>query len=281
MALFWCLLVSAPQEVQAKKLTGKQVYQQMSKNFMNRKKKFSIRCDYTKTVDSIVWRMNSEDEEDYFSVFFDMAQAVDDKKTTDDGDYLFGLLNQAYCYYTKGKLHFYGVTYFETKKQTKLVNQKVEEVADEIMRQETAKYRRILLTYAAVMDHVKYDWRKNCISSAYGGFYKKKTDCNGYALMMYKLLMRMDIPCKFVSGKIYDQKKGKWYLHAWNMVKYQGKWYEMDVCSDDGDDGEIYIDFFMKSPKTMKKTHKKDRGYNTAQFKKKYKMSTVDLEIPE
>lgn len=280
LVLFLFVLFFIPMEkVQAKHLTGKQIYEQLSKKLMQRKKKFAIRCDYTKTVDSIVQRINSEYEEDYFSVFFDMAAAVDDKETTDDSDYLFGLIDQAYCYYSKGALRFYGVTYFETKKQTQKVNKKTEILAEQIMNQQADVYGRIQLAYAFVINHVRYDYRKNCISSAYGGYYKQKTVCNGYALMLYKLLMRMGIPCKFVSGKL--KERGNWYLHAWNMVEYQGKWYELDACSDDADDGQVYLDFFMKSSKSMKKTHRKDFGYNTKKFKQKYKMSTKDAAVPK
>lgn len=277
--LLFCVLCPVPAQVQAETavMAKTQIYQQMSDNLMKRKKEFTIPCARTALVDSIVRRMNCGDEESYFSVFFDMAQEIDDKKTTDDGGYLFGLIDQASCYYDREGLHFYAVTYFETLAQTRKVNVRAKKLAKAIMRKKSTKYGRILLAYATVTDLVKYDGRKKFLSSAYGGFYKNKTVCNGYALMMYKLLMYMDIPCEFVSGKIRNGKR--WQLHAWNLVKYGGKWYELDACSDDGDDDYIYTDYFLKCRKTMKKTHKPDFGYRKKAFQKKYKMGTRDIDV--
>lgn len=279
IALLLCFLCPVPAEIQARTaiMTKKQIYQQISDNLMKRRKEFTVPCTHTALVDSIVRRINCGDEESYFSVFFDMAQEIDDKKTTDDGGYLFGLIDQASCYYDRAGLHFYSVTYFETLTQTRKVNVKVDKLAKSIMKKKSTKYGRILLAYGTVTDLVKYDSGKKFLSSAYGGFYKNKTVCNGYALMMYKLLMRMGIPCEFVSGKLKNGKK--WQLHAWNIVKYGGKWYELDACSDDGDDDYIYTDHFLKCRKSMKKTHKPDFGYRTKTFKTKYKMGTRDIEI--
>lgn len=272
------LCLAIPKETKAATArTTKDIYREMSKNFMARKKSFSIRCRNRKAATSIVNRINSPDDATYYSVFFHMAQTVDKKKTTDDGDYLYGNMKEVNCYYSGGKLKFYSVKYFESAKQTKAVNRKVNKVAKQIRKKGKNTYERISLVYKYVIDHVKYDERRNCYYSAYAGFYKRKTVCNGYALMTYKLLMKMGIPCKFVSGSVKEGRK--WYLHAWNMVKIKGKWYNLDACLDDADDGQVYGDYFLKTDKTFSRNHKKDSFYRTKSFQKKYKMSKADYKL--
>lgn len=266
--------LSVGENVQAKKAASvKEVYREMSKNFLAGKKNFSIPCR-KKVAVSVVDKINSTKDMVYYSVLFQMAQATDKKTTTDDGDYLYGNMKEVNCYYSGGKLRFYGIKYFETKKQTKAVNQKVNKVSKQIQKKGKTAYKRISMVYKYVIDHVRYDERKNCNYSAYDGFYKKRTVCNGYVMMVYKLLMKQGIPCKIVTGSVKEGQN--WYLHAWNMVKIKGKWYNLDACSDDADDGQVYADYFLKSDKTFSRDHKKDSFYCTKAFKKKYPMSKRD-----
>lgn len=258
LALFLSVLYIPPSiEVAAK--SKKKIYSEIAEQFLKRKKNFRITCSYDKTVQSIVDRINSNSDSRYYSALHDITCQSDRSNTTDDGEYLYGILEQVYCYYASGSLHFYDVKYFETKEQTKIVNRFTHELVKEIEKECSSRYKKIMCAYAFVIEQITYDTRKNCRFSAYAGYVKGKTVCNGYALMLYKILMEMGIPAKFVSGKLKDGKK--WYPHAWNMVKYAGKWYNLDACSDDGDDGEFYADFFMKTDKQLSKTHRKDRFY--------------------
>lgn len=237
----------------------KTLYVEIAKHLLNREKSFSVSCSYTKAASSLVDRLSGESESGFYSALYDITHVADRPDTTDDGDYLYGILRQAICYYAGGRLHFYGVKYFETKKQTKKVNQYTKKAARKIMRTSDSKYERLKLAYSYVINRVTYDTRKKCLYSAYAGYVKRKTVCNGYALMLYKLLTEMGFSARFVSGKVYSGKK--WYLHAWNKVKYRGKWYNLDACSDDEDDGEVYADYFMKSNKKFSKTHRADAFY--------------------
>ncbi|MCH5252653.1 MAG: transglutaminase domain-containing protein [Lachnospiraceae bacterium] len=271
--LYICIIVAMPAQNgrAATADTKKEVYREISKQLLAGKKQFSVRCTNTKMAVSLVNRLNSAKDSVYYRTLFQITQTVDKKNNTDDGDYLYGNLGQVNCYYREGQLWFHDIEYLESVKQRKAVNRKVNAVAKKIRKQGKNNYEKIALTYRYVVKHVTYDRRKNCNYSAYAGFYKKKTVCNGYALMMYKLLMKLGIPCRFVSGSIKDGKK--WYLHAWNIVKLKGKWYNLDACQDDEDDGQVYSDYFLKNDKTFQKDHKKDSFYRTKAFKKKYPMS--------
>lgn len=253
----------------AESLTEEEIYTQMTEHFLKREPEFEIITAYNECVSSIETRLNSEEDDVFYSVFFDMAEAVDDPETTDDSDYLYGNIKSAYCQYWDGTLYFYDVEYYETQSQTKKVNTTVKKLAKKIMKKKKSVYNRIRLAHDTVVDMVKYDNRKVCYYSAYGGLCKGKTVCNGYALIMYKLLNEMGIPCKFITGWTY----GKGSLHAWNIVKIKGRWYNLDATFDDEDDGRHHRDYFLKTDKSISEDHTKDFFYLTDEFMELYPMA--------
>lgn len=273
--LFFFLLfifLFVPAQAEAKVTSKKAIYTEITENFMAHKKNFSIECPYNSVVDTLLARINSPDEAKFYRGLYEITALTDKPNSTDDGDYLYANLQDAYCYYTDGRLRFYNVVYSETKAQTAKVNKKVAKIARKLKKKAKSKAKRVELAYEYVIKHVKYDYRKKCNYSAYKGLYKGKTVCNGYAMILYKLLNKMEIPCKFVSGTLKEGKKK--YLHAWNIVKLKGKWYNLDACADDSDNSVIYKHYFLKGDKAFSKDHKRDAFYRTKAFKKKYKMST-------
>ncbi len=59
--------------------------------------------------------------------------------------------------------------------------------------------------------------------------------CSGYSLAYEHLLHEAGIPCGFIAGEgksfdNYSQSQGR---HAWNAVKIDDKWYEVDTTWDD------------------------------------------------
>lgn len=61
--------------------------------------------------------------------------------------------------------------------------------------------------------------------SAYGFFYDQKIVCAGYALAYSHLLHRLGIECEYVTSSAM--------MHAWNIVKIDGEWYNVDLTFDD------------------------------------------------
>ena len=63
--------------------------------------------------------------------------------------------------------------------------------------------------------------------------------CQGYALLTYRLLGRLDVPCKIIMSD----------THSWNIVQMEdGLWYHLDCTNDDlGIYGKQNIyDYFLK-----------------------------------
>lgn len=66
---------------------------------------------------------------------------------------------------------------------------------------------------------------KDIYHSAYGLFFDGNVVCAGYALAYSYLMNELGIECKYVTS---DPMK-----HAWNAVKINGKWYNVDITWDD------------------------------------------------
>ena len=85
-----------------------------------------------------------------------------------------------------------------------------------------------------------------------------KIVCDGYAYTYQWLLDYLGIDCIVVYGN--STLRGKPEGHAWNKVKLEGKWYNVDVCWADTSDGMSY---FLKSDDYYDKNfHKIDEYFN-------------------
>lgn len=92
--------------------------------------------------------------------------------------------------------------------------------------------------------------------SAYGALVEGETVCEGYTRAFQLLLNQLNIENHTVTGS--DQTgAGAEINHIWNMVKLDGKWYQVDVTWDDqgNADEEMYHIFFNISRETLEKTH--------------------------
>ncbi|MDO4199773.1 MAG: transglutaminase-like domain-containing protein [Clostridia bacterium] len=61
---------------------------------------------------------------------------------------------------------------------------------------------------------------------AYGCLICKSAVCSGIAKAYRLLMTRAGVKCKYISG---GTPRG---AHAWNIVRINGEWYHVDVCSD-------------------------------------------------
>jgi len=82
--------------------------------------------------------------------------------------------------------------------------------------------------HAWILKTVSYDFTL-VNHSAYAGLVAPhKTVCQGYALLMYKMLTQAGITTRIVSGTLNGES------HAWNKVCIDGNGYNVDATNDDG-----------------------------------------------
>ena len=89
-------------------------------------------------------------------------------------------------------------------------------------------------------------WDLDIYHSAYGFFKDYNAVCAGYTLTFSYLMKQLDIECEYVSSNAME--------HAWNKIKLDGNWYNIDITYDNADfvDGEntyglAYHSCFLKS----------------------------------
>ena len=87
----------------------------------------------------------------------------------------------------------------------------------------------------------------------YGTLVKGLSVCEGYAKAFMMLMNIADIECMMVTGRAGEND----VLHAWNMVKLDGKWYHIDVTFDDPypETDEIVYLYFNISDDIIAKDH--------------------------
>lgn len=82
--------------------------------------------------------------------------------------------------------------------------------------------------------------------------------CKGYAKAFHYMMNRAGIPCALVTG--VDNMSGS---HAWNIVRVNGAWYQIDVTwgdpsyneNEDGNVAQIIYDFLNVTTSDMESTH--------------------------
>lgn len=237
-------------------------------DFMNvRKKKFTIvyKGRYTDIYEGNIEKM------------FSQAWNIDDKDTTDDGDYLYGNIDTygfSIPFYSQKHAEFsFVITYRESASQLKKVNKKVQKVLKELNVEEKIRTEKLRAIHDYIAKNIRYD-NSFKYYTAYAGLVSKKhsTVCQGYALLFYKMCMEVGIPCRYVTGHAGVP-------HAWNIVKVNGKWYHVDVTWDDldGKGRNAYnYEFFLVGSATMKGDHTLDAAYRSNSFKKKYPIAKKD-----
>lgn len=121
--------------------------------------------------------------------------------------------------------------------QEQEVTARLAEVYEELALSDCASdEEKISAIYRYVCTHVQYDeiHRKNPYyhmkSTAYAALVNHRATCQGYCVLLYRMLRENGIDCRIVTGTGVDN--GGEQLHAWNIVKLDGRWYNLDATWD-------------------------------------------------
>ncbi|MGQ8875030.1 transglutaminase domain-containing protein [Paenibacillus sp. TSA_86.1] len=143
------------------------------------------------------------------------------------------------------------LTYRETKAQTDYVNRKVANVLKEMIKPGMTSHEKVKVIHDWIVLNLAYDTSLQKYT-AYDGLATGSTVCQGYSLLTYRMLERVGIENRIVEGKAGGQ------LHAWNLVKLDGKWYHLDTTWDDPTPdrkGVVSHNYYLLSDKEMARDH--------------------------
>lgn len=173
-----------------------------------------------------------------------------DKLAAKNG-YITGILSGT-CITVQGTEYRYVTfqfNYLTTKKQEKKIDKMARAIARKYRKGSCAARAKKAHDY--LVRHMRYDDR---YYSPYHAFTKGRGICMSYALAYQRLMQEMNIPCIYIKGK----------NHAWNMVKINSVWYNVDVTWDDAKGGYRY---FLKADKDFP-GHKRPKSKWLSSLKK-------------
>ncbi|HEY9062021.1 MAG TPA: leucine-rich repeat protein [Pseudobacteroides sp.] len=162
---------------------------------------------------------------------------------------------------------------------------KVREIIGSLIKPEMTEYEKELILHDYLVTRVKYD-KQNLINdtlpdethTAYGALINGIAVCDGYARSFQILMNAVGIECSMIVGDFdslngtlspsrITRSNGEKWKHAWNIVKINNNYYQVDVTADDpvsNDDTEILShQYFNISDKQMGTDHRWDRSAYT------------------
>ncbi len=154
-----------------------------------------------------------------------------------------------YQYTTSGQVAEIIMLYNELAKN-KEQNQKALEAAAEEYVKGAEKYLTLyakeVYVHDTLMKNVEYDSKAAWNQTAYSALVEGETVCAGYARAFQYIMQKIGIPCYFCTGYAGES-------HAWNIVKLEGEYYNVDVTwNDTNPNTHLY---FNGSDKDYRSTH--------------------------
>ncbi|MBQ0041177.1 MAG: hypothetical protein KBS56_04035 [Clostridiales bacterium] len=126
-------------------------------------------------------------------------------------------------------VHF---VYYTTAKQEAAVGTKIDEVLSRMNLEGKGEYATVRAIYDYIANNISYDYaglrnREFKSFTAWKALCKGTAVCQGYSLLMYRMLLECGIDCRIVAA---DQgssiaEEG----HAWNLIKLNGDYYYGDT----------------------------------------------------
>ena len=157
--------------------------------------------------------------------------------------------------------------------------------ADEVLRSldisdSSSDYEIVRAIYDYICANVTYDYENlpnddyKLKYTAYAALVNKTAVCNGYAMLMSRMLTQMGISCRLIIGTNLNG-----CAHAWNIVGIDGIYYYVDSTWDAGKKPENYK-YFLRGESDFTEHIVGDK-YTTDEFKSMYPMSeTRYVECP-
>ena len=177
-----------------------------------------------------------------------------------------------YCY-----LIFMDVVYMTDSAQEAAVSTAVSDLLGSLGINSMDSYSKIKTIYNWICQNVSYDYAHVGNTeylkqfSAYGALVEGTAVCQGYAVLLYRLLLESGVDVRVIPGT------GNGALHAWNIAELNGVYYNLDSTWDAGKD--LYGYFLCSENDFL--GHVRLDDYRTDEFMTLYPMSPKTFEDKE
>lgn len=250
-------------------LTGREeVIRSIRDNFTARNSEFTVNMSRNTLTELL------EDTD-----FLSSAALMDAPDSSRDGDYIRVSVISWRAKWTYGKEDRAELTlyadYRSTAQQEQLLDEAIAEALDFLDIGKASEYEKIKAIHDYIITMVSYD-RTLSRYSAYNAFFDKSAVCLGYAAAAYRMFTEAGLDCRIISGLAGGEE------HVWNIVKLDGKWYNIDLTWDDPilDTGEniISYDFFLKNNEDFY-DHHRAAEYSTEEFVRSHEIAEESYNI--
>ena len=143
---------------------------------------------------------------------------------------------------------------------------------------DSADLYKLQAIYAYVCDNVRYDQvhKKNPYfhtkSTAYSALIRHTATCQGYSVLLYRMLRDNGINCRIVTGTALGEKAEE--FHAWNIAQLEGQYYYLDATWDAGKPADSWSCFLKGSEGFA--DHIPDPQFLSSAFAAEYPVSKED-----
>lgn len=180
-----------------------------------------------------------------------LVSALAETGKSTEGDYLRWSLSSYSCKIVNNRYAGtytlnYSVGYNSTSEQEKILDEKLNAVKKNLSLDGNTNYEKIKKIYGYIVNNVSYsaDETGKEIFSAYGAGVEGSAVCQGYSLLMYRLLTECDVQCRIIPGT------GNTANHAWNIAEADGTFYFLDSTWDSQAKAKNFL-FFMRGSEDM------------------------------
>lgn len=165
-------------------------------------------------------------------------------------------------------------TYLSDADQEAQMDQAVADLLSSLNLSGKTDYQKIKAIYDYICSNITYDYDNlyddsyTLKHSSYAALINKKAVCQGYASLFYRLALEAGIDARVISG----DSSGP---HAWNIVKIEGSYYNLDSTWDAGN---TEYEYFLKNAKDFP-NHTRDAAYTTAAFTSSYPIAATSYAV--
>ena len=162
----------------------------------------------------------------------------------------------------------YTVSYLSSASQEAQMDKEVSKLLASFNLSNKSDYEKVKAIYDYMCSNITYDYANlnndayTLKHTAYAALIDKTAVCQGYATLFYRLALESGVDTRVITGDSGGP-------HAWNIVKLNGKYYNLDSTWDAGLPTYFY---FLKSMNDFAE-HARDGEYLSADFSSAYPMA--------
>ena len=169
------------------------------------------------------------------------------------------------------------VRFNTTLAQEKTVTSQVTSILNSLpIGKDSSDYDKAYYIHEWITRNVRYtdasDYASNMYwHTAYSAVVDRSTVCQGYSLLFYRMALSEGLECRIVAG---DGSTSGSAPHGWNIVRVDGKWYNIDSTWDAGRSVSSW-NYFLAPRYPFGNDHRPWSQYTAASFANSHAVSTT------